>query len=227
MNIRIKNGIGTALAVVLVLGLVLPGFSMYVGNTSEIGFVDAGTGSGPMGKTSGTSGFTIEDLVIKSATYFLKGKAKIYLLSSKLEAADHDGVWFYEYQVIVNDALDNMKMARYYYQLLINKADRTPYNQGVISQLKAFDYKSFSKEYGVNTSSFNQVKNYLAAGDVRGAYVRLYTYTDNIINILDTLRKEIYCRNFPETSNIWRLNQECANMLLFGQYMAQVFYSVN
>ncbi len=221
---RLKNFIGAVFTVVLVFVLVSPGFSMMIGNTSGISFSEEGTDSSAIARTSSSSG--IEDLVIKSATHFLQGKAHVNLLASRLEAADHDGVCFYEYQTIIDDALDNMKTARYYYQSLVNKANNTPYNQNVIDQLKNCDYESLSKEWGVNESSFNQIKNYLEAGDVRGAYVQLYTYTDNIVKMLETIQNDVYCWNFPETANIWNLNQECAQMLLFGQYMAQIFYQV-
>ena len=210
----------------LICGLVIPGFSMYVGNYSGSSFDDTGTLSGPTAMTATTSG-TVEDLVIKSATYFLKGKAYVDLLASRLEAAEIEGVCFYDYQMLVNDALDNMRMARYYYQSLKNKADITPYNQTVIEKLKAFDYQSFMEENGLISDMFNQVKSYLVAGDVRGAYGRFLAYTDDIITILETVQKNVYYWNFPKTATVWKLNQECAKMLLFGQYMAQVFYKIN
>lgn len=213
--------------VILCMGLVFPGFSMMVGNTSGKSFEDppppepGGTAS----KASGTTG-AIEDLVIRSATYFLKGKAHVYLLSSRLEAADIEGVNFNEYQKLVNDALCDMRAARYYYQTLKNKANRTPYNQDVISRLTSFDYKSFSKEYGLNADAFAKLTGYLQTGDVRGAYARMYIYVDTIIDHLETIQREVYYWSFPKEANIWKLNQECASMLLFGQYMAQVFYKI-
>jgi hypothetical protein len=210
----------------LICGLVVPGFSMYVGNYSGSSFDDTGKLSGPTEMTATASG-TVEDLVIKSATYFLKGKAYVDLLASRLEAAEIDGACFNDYQTIVNDALDNMRMARYYYQSLKNKADITLYNQVVISKLRAFDYQSFMIENGLISDMFNQVRTYLVAGDVRGAYGRFLAYIDDIINILETVQKYVYCWNFPKAATMWKLNQECAKMLLFGQYMAQVFYKIS
>jgi len=210
----------------LLIGLVFPGFSMFVGNTSGKSFEDPPPGTGDTtSKVSSTTG-AIEDLVIRSATYFLKGKAHVYELSAWLEAADIDGVNFYDYQMLVNNALCDMRAARYYYQTLIKKANKTPYNRAVISQLITFDYKSFLKEYGLNTDAFGQLTSYLQVGDVRGAYARMYTYTDTIIDHLETIQRDVYYWRFPKEANIWKLNQECASMLLFGQYMAQVFYKI-
>ncbi|MCP4147067.1 MAG: hypothetical protein GY757_04890 [bacterium] len=218
----LKNFIGVALVAGLILGLALPGFSMFIGNHSEKGFDEEGTGSGTMARTSSGAG-AIEDLVIKSATYFLQGKAHVDLLASRLEAADHDGVYFDEYQTIVDDALDSMKASRQYYQELVSRAKRTPYKRAVIRQLKALGYDGLAKKYRVNGSSFSQVKKYLKAGDVRGTYSRLFKYTNRIINILETVQKEVNQEKFPKVDNMWQLNQECTQMLLFGQYMAVVF----
>jgi len=204
-------------------------FSMFVGNTSEKSFDEppaTGIGSGTLSETSATYE-TVEDLIIKAAIYFLKGKSSIYLLSSKLEAAEQEKVYYYDYQVTVNEALGYMRMAQYYYQALKNKAEVTPYNQEVITQLKTFDYNSFSRAYGLNRDIFNQVKSYLQNGDVRGVYARFLTYTENIISILETVQKDVYYWNFPKVETIWNLNQECAQMLLFGQYVTRVFYKIS
>jgi len=223
---RLKKFISVFLSMFLFCSLVVPGFSMMVGNTSGSSFDDTGQLSGPRAMSSTASG-AVEDLVIKSATYFLKGKAYVDLLASRLEAAEIDGVCFYDYQMLVNDALDNMRMARYYYQSLKNKADITPYNQIVLKKLKAFDYQTFMVENGLIGEMFNLVKSYLEAGDVRGVYGRFLTYTDDIINILETVQKDVYYWSFPKAATMWKLNQECAEMLLFGQYVAQVFYKIN
>jgi hypothetical protein len=223
---KLKKYFGMFLITIVVCLLTVPAISMYVGNTSGSSFNDSGTLSEPRANTTIASG-TVEDLVIKSATYFLKGKAYVDLLASRLEAAEHDGIRFYDYQMLVDNALDNMRMARYYYQALNERAEITPYNPVVIEKLVAFDYQLFMNENSLVSDLFNRVESYLGAGDVRGAYGRFLMYTTNIINILEIVQRNVYYWNFPKTATIWKLNQECASMLLFGQYMAQVFYKIN
>ena len=223
---RKKNFIFLSLIWVFILVIPFLGFSMYVANYSELSFNEGETDTSTGSKSLIASSFTIKDLIIKSATYFFKGKSDIDLLASGLEAAGIEAVNFYELQEIVNNALFNMKTARYYYQALKSKADNTPYNQTAISQLTVFDYDSFSAETGLNVDIFNQVKGYLKMGDVRGTYARLYAYTDNIIAMLETVQKELYYGNIPGIKNVWKLNQECAHMLLFGQYIAQIFQNL-
>jgi len=223
---RKKSLIFLSLICVFILVIPFHGFSMYVGNYSEQSFNEDEPDTSTESKSSIASSFTIKYLIIKSATYFFKGKSKIDLLASGLEAADIEGINFYELQQIVNDALCNMKTARYYYQALKSKADNTPYNQMVINQLTVFDYDSFSAGIGLNGDIFNQVKGYLKVGDVRGTYARLYAYTDNIIDMLETVQKEVYYWQIPGIENVWKLHQECAHMLLFGQYIAQIFQNL-
>jgi len=221
---RVRYIISMFLAVVLIFGMASFGFSMYVGNYSEETFDEPDGGTSAV--KSAETFETIRDLIIKSATYFLRGKKNVDLLASKLEAAEIEGICFFELQNIVNNSLYNMRIARYYYQALKNKADNTPYNQVIINQLISFDYDSFLKEYNLNSDIYNQVKGYLQAGDVRGAYDRLYTYIDNIVGMLEVAQEDIYYGDIPETANIWKLNQECAHMLLFGQYISQTFHKL-
>ena len=223
---RKKSFIFLSLICVFILVIPFHGFSMYVGNYSEQSFNEDEPDTITESKSSIASSLTIKYLIIKSATYFFKCKSNIDLLTSQLEAADIEGVNFYELQKNVNDALYNMKTARYYYQSLKSKADNTPYNQTVISRLIVFDYDSFSAEFGLNGDIFNQVKGYLKGGDVRGTYACLYDYTDNIIDMLETVQKEVYYWDIPGIKNVWKLHQECAHMLLFGQYIAQIFQNL-
>ena len=223
---RAKHIIFTILIGVFVLGIAFPGFSMFVGNYSGNSFDEDEPEGQTMAVISAGEPATINYLIIKSAKYFLKGKSYVDLLASKLEAADIDGVSFSELQIIVNNSLYNMKVARYYYQALKNKADNTPYNQAVINQLIDFDYDSFSREYSLNSDIYNQVKEYLKAGDVRGVYARFYTNVDSIVGILEILLENVYSGDIPETANIWKLNSECSHMLLFGQYIAQTYFDL-
>jgi hypothetical protein len=211
------------LAGLFILGLTIPGYSMMCGNYSENGFIDP---TGTTEANSTNSSTTIKSIIIISAKYYLKGKSSVDLLASRLEAAELDGINYYELQQIANDALWNMRTARYYYQELKNLADATPYNQAVIALLATFDYDTFSNKYGLNSYVYDQVTTYLQPGNIRGAYDQLFTYTDNIINFLERVQWDFYCWKFPKMDTIWKLNQECAQMLLFGQYIAQTFYSL-
>jgi hypothetical protein len=203
--------------------IAVPGYSMYVGNYSGNGF------SGP-GETSGISstkaGATIDFYIIRSAKHFLLGKSQVDQLAALLEAAEHDGVDYFELQQIANEALWNMHSAQNYYQKLINLAAVTPYNQTVLSQLASFDYNTFAKDNKLNKDIYDYVSRFLQSGDIRGSYHQFLTHTGNIIRFLEILQTDFYSWRIPEPKAVWNLNQECAQMLLFGQYIAQTFKSL-
>ena len=117
-------------------------------------------------------------------------------------------------------------MARYYYQELSYKANKTPYNQVVINKLLAFDYDSFQEKHGLLQDVFSEVKGYLERGDVSGIYDRTSAYFDTLINLLETIRGELYWWNIPTNKYMWNLNQVCAKTHMFGQYVARVFDAI-
>jgi len=169
---------------------------------------------------------TIEELIIKGAKYFFKAQENINLLSENVEISDIYGVDFYSLWWAVNSALDNMNMARYYYQELQYKANNTPYNQVVIYKLLAFDYDFFQEQNGLLKDVFFEVKSYLVKGDVRGVYSRTSAYFDTLINTLETIKGELYAGKVPANKYMWNLNQSCAKVHMFGQYVARIFYAI-
>ena len=169
---------------------------------------------------------TIEELIIKGAKYFFKAQEDINVLSEKVEISDIYGIDFYSLWWAVNSALDNMNMARYYYQELQYKANNTPYNQEVIAKLMAFDYDSFQEENALLKDVFFEVKGYLVNGDVRGIYSRTSAYFDTLINTLETIKGELYAGKVPGNYHMWNLNQICAKVHMFGQYVARIFYAI-
>lgn len=216
-----KSLVAVVLVMMCMFGFVMSGFSMFVGNYSEKSFTN------PDGWTPTVNASEIvKDLLIKGATSFLRGQSNSDELVSKLEAAELEGLDYFELQTLVSKGLANMKAACHYYQELDGLARNLSYNPRVIEQLKAFDYLSQAREYEVNMDIFSEVKSYLCEGNIRGVYARFYTYTSTIVRMLETVQAEISAVGNPDTLNIWRLNQECAHMHLFGQYIAQIFRKI-
>jgi hypothetical protein len=170
--------------------------------------------------------FTIGELIIKGAEHFFKAKADINLLSENTEISDLYGADFFTLWWAVNNALDNMNMARYYYQELETRANQASYNQVVINKLLAFDYDSFQEQNNLIKDVFSEVKGYLVNGDVRGVYSRTSAYFDNLINTLETIKGELNAGKVPSNNHMWNLNQICAKAHMFGQFIARVFYAI-
>ncbi|NIM16955.1 MAG: hypothetical protein GTO45_33725 [Candidatus Aminicenantes bacterium] len=195
-------------------------------NSSDSAFDEGGGTANTEGAVL-TCSISIRELIIKGAEYFFKAHADIDILSEKVEISDIYGADFYTIWWTVNSALDNMNMARYYYQELQYKANHTPYNQVVIDKLLVFDYDSFQEQNSLLKDVFSEIKGYLAVGDVRGIYSRTSAYFDTLINTLQTIKGELYAGKVPSNVHMWDLNQSCAKAHMFGQYVARVFSEIN
>jgi len=191
-------------------------------NSSDSAY-EGGDGTSSTGEAILACYSTIRELIIKGAEYFFKAHADINRLSEKVEISDIEDADYYTLWWAVNSALDNMNMARYYYQELRYKANKTPYNQVVINKLLAFDYDSFQEEHGLLKDVFSEVKGYLVKGDVRGIYDRTSAYFDTLTNILETIKGKLYAGKVPSNNHMWNLNQVCAKAHMFGQYAARIF----
>ncbi|UCH93985.1 MAG: hypothetical protein JSV88_27465 [Candidatus Aminicenantes bacterium] len=221
---KFKHIILTVLIGALIL-IVYPIHARMFSNSSE-GAYEGGGGTSSTGEANFACSNTIKELVIKGAEYYFKAHSDINLLSEKVEISDIYGADFFTLCWAVNSALDNMNMARYYYQELQYKANRTPYNQVVINKLLAFDYDSFHEQNGLLKDVFSEVKSYLVNGDVRGIYSRTSAYFDTLINTLETIKGELYAGKVPDNAHMWNLNQTCAKVHMFGQYVARIFEAI-
>jgi hypothetical protein len=194
-------------------------------NTSD-GAFDGGDGAAGTEGASMACSITISELIIKGAEYFFKAHADINSLSESTEISDLYGTDFFTLWWAVNNALQNMNSARYYYRELEIKANHTPYNQAVIAKLMSFDYDSFQQQNGLLKDVFFEVKGYLVNGDIRGVYSRTSAYFDGLIDTLETIKGELNAGKVPSNAHMWNLNQTCAKVHMFGQYVARVFSAI-
>ncbi|NIM17272.1 MAG: hypothetical protein GTO45_35145 [Candidatus Aminicenantes bacterium] len=119
-----------------------------------------------------------------------------------------------------------MEQARATYLQLKTLAAATPYNQEVIYKLINFDYDAFLQENRLFPSVFARVKGFLSVGNVTGVFNEFHLYTGQILDLLYTIKREVDAEIFPTLSTVWCVNQQYSEFKLFGQYVAQVFYSI-
>jgi hypothetical protein len=173
-----------------------------------------------------TSNNIISELIIKGAGFYFLANADINYLSEKIEISDLYSGHNDKMLKIINQAIWNMKKARYYYGLLVNKTNQTPYNEAALAKLMTFDYDSFQEQNGLLKEIFAEVKSYLATGDVRGIYSRVSNYFDTIIESLETIKIDLEAGKIPANNLVWNLNQLNAKTHMFGQYTARVFEAI-
>jgi hypothetical protein len=181
--------------------------------------------SPPNGMSSIRS-ITLRQLIADGGSHFFKSAGHINHFFSLVESSEVTGPDYKGVQINLNAAILYLEQARTTYLQLKNLAAVTPYNQEVISKLLNFDYDSFQQENGLFPVIFEKVKGFLAAGNVTGIYNEFYSYTGHILDLLYTLKKDIDAEIFPDISTVWSVNQKYSEVKLFGQYVAQVFYSI-
>jgi hypothetical protein len=167
---------------------------------------------------------TIQSCIIDGAGYYMQAYSDILQFLREIEWSNPGSVNYDELKTLVNRALDNMKNAERAYATLEELANTTPYNPVFIEKLTAFDYSAFQQARAAEGTAFSNTSKYLAAGDVRGLFSHIKTGNGHIINMLMDIKASLDAGKFPELSSLWRLNQEAAEIMLTGQYAAEIFY---
>lgn len=172
------------------------------------------------------SGASPGQLLIQGGGYFLASNSEILKFLNKIEMAEVNGMDYTELQSIINLAIQNMENARDIYTQIISIAKETPYDQDAINQLKLFDYNGYSERNLLIKEIFAIVTNFLKAGDVTGAYIKIKADMNSILNQLYQIKSSVDANKFPDISLLWRINQNYNALMLFGMYMAEVFINL-
>jgi hypothetical protein len=203
--------------------------SLVVGNESQKGFDNppgAPDAHGAPRYTGVKANSTIENYIIKGAGYFLNGYADTLLFLNTVELAKLEGLPYDQLTKIITDAAADMENAYVTYAALEQEAAHTPYNPGVVRQLEIFDYDGFMAKNNLNPVIFKKVEGYLRNGNIRGVYHYLYTAVESILQVQYRIKAAVEVGKFPDVADLWILNQTYSEALLFGQYVAQIFYEI-
>ena len=175
-------------------------------------------------ETAYTDKETIETLIIDGAGNFLKSHSDFIYLLQKIEIGKKE-VDFFELNCVLNSAVDNLERANTAYKELYNKAKVKAYNYLIIDKLLNFDYMNYREKIKPVPSAFDRVKSHLRSGDVTGVYLEIHSSTCDLLTLLYEIRKDIEANTFEKTK-LWRVTQEYMQILLFGQYTAEIFFNL-
>ena len=192
-------------------------FSWWLSNGSENSY-NNGSGDGLGAPTS-----PIAQYIAEGAGYFLDSYSCTLQFMTKVELSSQRGMNYPELSQLLDAAIINMEQARYTYKLLKETADNTPYNLDVIDALKKFNYNLYCETNGLNKEIFTGVKSYLSKGNVTGIYGKLLEDMGIMVNLLQSVKKNIDDNLFPAVGAVRQLNHAYSTSLLFGQYVAGVF----
>ncbi len=168
----------------------------------------------------------IGTFIEQGAGNFLSAHSDILKFSEMVEMSNINGADYKKQLTVLDRAIQNIRLAKNTYKVLVKTAAVTPYNQKVIAQLQHFDYDGFMNTYSLTPKIFNEVKGYLSTGDVTGTTRNVYLRMGEIENTLLAVRAQVAEGHIPVLNDIWHLNEQCANSLAFGQYVARVFYAI-
>ncbi len=164
--------------------------------------------------------------VVEAAAFYLKSQSDVLLLSNKIELADIYAADYPGLRDIVNSAISNMESANAKYAELGQITENSSYNLTTTDNLKNFDYASFREANKGNSTAAGKACDFLKNGDVTGVYSQLLSDTRLILDRLTIIRSALEKDTMPLTSELWKLNRSYAETLLFGQYVAEIFYQV-
>jgi hypothetical protein len=172
------------------------------------------------------STFSLGQLIIDGASYFIQSNSQYQLFLKEVELSGIYGI----NQEAVTKALDNaityMELATETYLLLVKTTNNLEYNQTVLAALNHFDYTGYRDLNHLNPAIFKKVGQLLKAGDVRGCYYRFYTATYDILERLRDIKSCVDNVIMPKIPDCWRLNQLYLETQLFGQYTAEIFMNL-
>ena len=168
----------------------------------------------------------MKSIIIESAAFMLAGRSDYLLFLNKIELSELKGLDYTELKTIIDRSISNMEQAAAYYKSLYKIAIITPYNKTIIRKLKTFDYDRFEKEKKPTPTIFKEVRRTLSSGNIDALYYRMWSGTQNIYKNLLSIKNSIEKETFPNLSNLWQINRDFADLSLFGQFAAEVFYSI-
>jgi hypothetical protein len=209
------------MAILFLLMFVNVSHAAMIANYSCTAFPDQCATSGDR-----SNGITIGEFIIVGGGYFLESHSNLKMLLSRVELSEIRGIDYAQTRDILYRAIDKMERANTIYLGLKNMAEEIDYNPEVVNRLTGFDYNGFRETFALNPTIFKKVEDFLSKGNVRGVYNEIFIETGNILEKLYIVRERLEANMFPAVSNLWRINQEYAEVELFGQYVAEVFYKL-
>lgn len=191
------------------------------------GCEDAGTSGQTKVVFIQSSHMNLETLIIKRAGHFLVSFSNAMMFSNKHEVFETDGVQYSDLADSFYKTLANLEIALEYSYLFEEQAETKSLNPKMVTKLQSFDYIAFAAKKQLNPIVFSKVVLFLKNGDLAGLNRETSNMFEELHKMLYTLKTSIDNGQFPENESVWRISQKYSEILLFGQYCAEVFSEIN
>ncbi len=157
---------------------------------------------------------------------YLKAYSGVMQLLSMAELANLEGADFKEMARVVGNAHTDLSHAASMYALLVSVTRDMSYNQVVLKKLSEFDYSKFMSSNRLNPLIFNDVQTFLANGDIKGTYKRVYNSVLLCEDKMDLILEKVSAMQLPPIELLWEVNELLSENMLFSQYLARVFKEI-
>lgn len=169
----------------------------------------------------------IESMVIQGAGYYLDSITAYQDLLNKIENKDILGTDYDGWLTSAAKTKELIDHAIETYNLLIQKAQSTPYNQDILNSLVKFDYDAFMNKNNLNPVIYLKIKELLVQGDVIGVLKINYSNFLEISNMLSLLQDSLNEENLTDFSILLGINEKYSEATLFGSYVARIFSEID
>ncbi|MCP4218343.1 MAG: hypothetical protein GY765_27145 [bacterium] len=237
-----QMAIAKTIAGIMMFSLFVVGaFPYFVANESEFVYI-GGTGSG--GTKPGNP--VIADHIIAGASYLLESRGIFNRVMFQVEQSGLTNTTLAsspcatvvssrsatELEDMIKCATMSAKNAAESYEELILAAQSASYSKSVRCYLMSYDYSILHATLKDNSMSthnglFTLTRDYLCKGDMTGIFIELHKQSLHIASLLDSLSKgfkpPVGGKYSPQIiSAIWRINQAYSEIILFGQFTAEI-----
>jgi RimJ/RimL family protein N-acetyltransferase len=175
-----------------------------------------------------TNGFRTEMnlIIVDAISSYLQSNSDIFLLLNEVEIAEKGVFNFDQAFYLTGQAIEKLKIAngKILEAIQYNRID--PVSDETIEKMKIFDYKTFARQQGLNTEIMKAIEKYLKNGDFSGIFEKMVSNIDQLITLLENIKRLIYINQKPDITKFWKLLQIYSETNLFGNYATLVFFNI-
>ncbi len=168
----------------------------------------------------------VNEYTFKGGTYFLEAYSNVIAYLKVVENEATEKLDTTEVQLYLDNALENVKLARDTFSQLKEEMLTASYNMISVKMLKNMDYIAFRVSISADKETFNQVSFYLKRADIPGLIGKMVSDMDAMMRTLKQLKLKIPMGIIASLPLSWELNRQFSESLMFGQYAAQVFIKI-
>jgi len=108
----------------------------------------------------------------------------------------------------------------------LSRKNQSFFDCPLFQKLAGFDYAGYLKANGLNSAISSKVEGYLKRGDITGVFRYNLVQFKAIRDLLNKLKYSNDTSTIPGIPNIRKVNESTSETLVFGQYVARVFFAI-